>query len=97
MSDNQVIPDAAVEAAHEQLEAMGAYVSKDYVEAALEAAAPHLIAGALNDAADAFENLPSKEGAPIAPWDRATAVVRLRERAIMSTQAPKFPTKFGGE
>lgn len=40
-----MIPAQAVEAAHEQLEAMGAYVSRDYVEAALEAAAPHMLAG----------------------------------------------------
>lgn len=40
------IPAQAVEAAHEQLEAMGAYVSRDYVESALEAAAPFMLAEA---------------------------------------------------
>lgn len=39
-----MIPDEAVEAAHEQLDAMGAYVSPKYVRAALEEAAPHIFA-----------------------------------------------------
>jgi hypothetical protein len=41
-----MIPAAAVEAAHEQLDAMGSYVSRKYLETALEAAAPHMLAEA---------------------------------------------------
>lgn len=37
------VPAEAVEAAHEQLDAMGAYVSPKYVAAALEAALPILL------------------------------------------------------
>lgn len=39
-----MIPAQAVEAAHEQLDGMGAYVSRKYVQAALEEALPHLFA-----------------------------------------------------
>jgi hypothetical protein len=46
MSDNHVIPAEAVEAAHEQLDAMGSYVPRKYLAAALEAAAPHMLAEA---------------------------------------------------
>lgn len=42
------ITEEAIDAAREQLEAMGAYVARDYVEAALEAAAPYLIERAYN-------------------------------------------------
>ena len=38
-----MIPEEAIKAAREQLEAMGSYVSRDYAEAALDAAAPHII------------------------------------------------------
>lgn len=38
------VPAAAVEAAHEQLDAMGSYVPRKYIEAALEAAVPHMMA-----------------------------------------------------
>lgn len=40
------ISDEAVEAAVEQLDAMGVSVSKKYMRAALEEAAPHLMAAA---------------------------------------------------
>lgn len=39
-----MIPAQAVEAAHEQLDGMGAYISKKYVRAALEEALPHILA-----------------------------------------------------
>lgn len=41
-----MIPAEAVEAAREQLDAMGIYVSPKYMRAALEAAAPHMLAEA---------------------------------------------------
>lgn len=47
-----MIPAAATEAAHEQLDAMGSYVPRKYIEAALEAAAPHMAAQTLLEAAD---------------------------------------------
>ncbi|MGK3957845.1 hypothetical protein ACLKOZ_16835 [Arthrobacter sp. R4] len=50
---NQVIPAEAVEAAHERLDAMGSYVPRKYLAAALEAAAPHMLAGAWREGLDA--------------------------------------------
>ena len=41
-----MIPPEAIEAAHEQLDAMGSYVPRKYIEAALEAAAPYMLAAA---------------------------------------------------
>lgn len=49
-----MIPDEAVEAAHEQLDAMGSYVPRKYLAAALEAAAPYMFAQALEEAVHAF-------------------------------------------
>jgi hypothetical protein len=43
------ISDEAVEQAQEQLDAMGVSVSKKYMRAALEAAAPHLMAQAWDE------------------------------------------------
>jgi len=104
MNENHVIPDEAVEAAAKAYYERGGPFWADVdpawreeemsdFRAALEAAAPHLMAHALNEAAGAFENLPSREGSPVPAWDRATAVERLRERAIRSTQAPTFHAK----
>jgi len=45
----EVAPTAAVEAAREQLDEMGVFVSKKYMRAALEAAAPHLMAQAWDE------------------------------------------------
>lgn len=49
-----MIPAEAVDAAHEQLDAMGAYVTPKYLRAALEAAAPLMFAQALEEAVHAF-------------------------------------------
>jgi hypothetical protein len=54
VSGKTVVPEEAVEAACEQLDAMGVSVSKKYMRAALEAAAPFIAAKALEDAADAL-------------------------------------------
>jgi hypothetical protein len=58
---------------------------RDQARAALEAAAPHLTAQALNEAADAFENLPVNKGAEISSgtwdWFELFPVQHIRDRA----------------
>jgi hypothetical protein len=54
------ISDEAVEEARGQLDNMGVSVSRKYMRSALEAAAPHLAAQALREAADALELQPPK-------------------------------------
>ena len=53
-----MIPDEAVEAAVEAFWATGTEPNVDRLMAALEAAAPHLMASALNSAAHAMELMP---------------------------------------
>jgi len=92
-----VIPDAAVEAAADALcravwgTPWGVAIEsqRDTFRAeaakALEAAAPHIAAKALEDAADAFENLPANKGASISSgtwdWFELFPVQHIRDRA----------------
>lgn len=84
-----MIPEAAVEAA------VGALADKyggtmtacdiEYIRDILEAAAPYIAARALEDAADAFEDLPVNKGATIstgtADWFELFPVQHIRDRA----------------
>ena len=74
------IPDAAVEAAMDSLdETMYQVASWEGVKSALEAAAPHMLAGALEDAAGVIDHW-IKAGAddPVHPYETSTW---LRNRA----------------
>jgi hypothetical protein len=81
----QVIPEGAVKAAVEAFWVTGQEPNVDRLMAALEAAAPHLMAAALNEAAEAFESLPMAEGPEISTgtweWFELFPIQHLRDRA----------------
>ena len=82
-----MIPDEAVEAAAYTitLAAWGHMTPHEAARDILEAAAPCMMAAALNDAADTFENLPVNKGAEISSgtwdWFELFPIEHLRERA----------------
>jgi hypothetical protein len=76
-----VIPDEALEAACEQLYESGVSVSQKDMRLALEAAAPHLMAAALEGAALDFELSPHNSKAKMARHFNNAYVDKLRARA----------------
>lgn len=83
-----MIPDAAVEAAADKFVEMrreGEHSSIEYARAALEAAAPHMAAQALDEAAYAFEGLPTNKGTSISSgtydWFELFPIQHIRDRA----------------
>jgi hypothetical protein len=81
------------EAIYSALEAFWANEDEPYMTAmkrALEAAAPHIAANALEEAADEFEDLPANKGAEISSgtwdWFELFPIAHLRERVDRLTQ-----------
>lgn len=86
------ISDEAVEAAREQLEAMGIYLSPKYARSALEAAVPFIAAQALENAADAVdEDLYDEHDPFYVGWLKARAE-NIRENGTDQTECDECVT-----